>query len=177
MSVRAVLSNTRFAEEAPDLRLALAEDIPTLLAMMRQLYEQDGTQFREAVSRQGIEVWLESQSNGISRLGRIWLLEHHGEPVGYVVLAFDFSLEYGGRCGFIDELYLKAPYRGKGWGSWLLQYLVTYCRQNQFGALLLEAAHTNEGAARLYERFGFQKHERGLMSIDFIASEPHSTVR
>jgi GNAT superfamily N-acetyltransferase len=34
--------------------------------------------------------------------------------LGYIVLAFGFSFETGGRNAFIDELYVAPEHRGKG---------------------------------------------------------------
>ncbi len=41
----------------------------------------------------------------------MWLIRHGGQTVGYVVLTFDYGLEYGGREMFIDELYVRASHR------------------------------------------------------------------
>src|SRR5690349_7136633 len=56
--------------------------------------------------------------------GRVWLIRADAEPAGYVVLAFGYSIEFGGRTAFVDELFVDPGHRGRGVGKAALQ-LVT----------------------------------------------------
>lgn len=47
-------------------------------------------------------------------MGQIWLIKYQNQAIGYVVLTFGYSLEDGGRDGWIDELYIQANYQGQG---------------------------------------------------------------
>ncbi len=47
-------------------------------------------------------------------LGRIWIL---GESVGYVVLSLGYSMEYGGRDAFVDDLFVREAHRRAGLGT------------------------------------------------------------
>ena len=40
-------------------------------------------------------------------LGRVWFIAVDGQTVGYIVMAFDFSLEYRGRGAWIDEFFVR----------------------------------------------------------------------
>ena len=42
--------------------------------------------------------------------------------VGYLVLTLGYSLEYGGRDAFIDEVYIRSSYRGRGIGTAALTF-------------------------------------------------------
>ena len=46
-----------------------------------------------------------------------------GELIGYTMLASGFSTEYGRRCIWIEDLYLKPEYQGKGYGSRALDFI------------------------------------------------------
>lgn len=85
----------------PSLRLATAADIEALLGMMRRFYAIDGYPFEREKKERAIRQLLEE-----SVFGEIWLLEDQGRPVGYLVITVGFSLEYNGRDGWIDELFL-----------------------------------------------------------------------
>jgi diamine N-acetyltransferase len=84
-------------------------------------------------------------------------------PVGYLVICFDYSLEYRGKGGWIDELFVETPYRGKGIGTQLLDLAESACREHGAQFLHLEVNHGNP-AIELYRRRGFVDHERYLMS-------------
>lgn len=152
---------------APDmhLRTATSADIPRLLVMMRDLYEHDAVPFNPVASQAGIQYWLNSLESGISPLGHIYVIEVAGEPAGYLVLAFNFSLEFGGSCTFIDEFYISESHRSQGNGAHILKQVMDLTAKRGGGAVLLEASDNNDRAMRLYLRSGFSTHPRRLMSV------------
>jgi diamine N-acetyltransferase len=83
--------------------------------------------------------------------------------VGYVVLSFDFSLEYGGKNAWIDELFIRPELRGKGIGSKALDFAVQVARECGAKVLHLEVNRGNP-AIHLYRRHGFEDHNRALLS-------------
>ena len=46
--------------------------------------------------------------------GRVFLIELGEELAGYCVLTLGYSLEFRGVDAIVDELYLRAAYRGRG---------------------------------------------------------------
>ena len=85
------------------------------------------------------------------------------ETAGYLALTFSFSFEFGGWCGFVDELYLREGFRNRGWGSQAIELAASTCRDLGMTALLLEADLHNDKATALYRRRGFVEHRRRLM--------------
>ncbi|HEX8914813.1 MAG TPA: GNAT family N-acetyltransferase [Humisphaera sp.] len=96
-------------------------------------------------------------------LGRAWLIHAGGRAVGYAVLTFVHSIEFGGRCGFVDELYVEAAARGQGVGRRALDLVAAEAAAAGVRVLLLEVSPENERAARLYERAGFGPRKYRLM--------------
>ena len=144
----------------PVFRPATEEDLETVAAMKRELYANDGIAIDPALH------------NGASRqlmaepmFGGMWVMEAAREIAGYVVLTLGFSLEYGGRHGMLDELFVAADYRGRGWGTAAIRYIMAECARREMSTLLLEADLSNEKATRLYRRIGFREHHRRLMMI------------
>ncbi len=78
---------------------------------MRAYYAFDGHGFDEDKARVALTTLLRDPN-----LGRVWLILDGEAPVGYVVIAFGYSLEWLGRDAFVDEFYLLQEYRGSGWG-------------------------------------------------------------
>jgi GNAT superfamily N-acetyltransferase len=140
-------------------RTATLSDIDPLLALQREFYEQEGYPFDVAGKRRAMAELLANPS-----YGRIVAFEVDGAVAGYLVVAFGFSLEFGGRDAFVDELFVLPSARGRGLGTQALELAEQLCRENSIHALHLEVEFVNESAKRLYARRGYAEHTRQLMT-------------
>lgn len=140
-------------------RPAQGSDADALLAMMRGLYEHDRIAFDEAAARDALSRLLADD-----RLGLAHLILVGGQVAGYVVLAFGFSLEFRGRDAFVDELFVKEEFRGRGLGAAAIRFAEEVCRARGVRALHLEVERSNTGAQALYRRSGFRDHDRYLLT-------------
>jgi len=95
--------------------------------------------------------------------GLVFLVCEPDSRVGYLVLSFDFSLEYGGRNAWIDELFIRPEFRGKGIGSKVLDFAIQAAHECGAKVLHLEVNRGNP-AIDLYRRHGFEDHNRYLFS-------------
>ena len=76
------------------------------------------------------------------------------EVVGYVYMTFCYSAEVGGRCVFIEEIFLKEAFRGRGLGREIMAWMEgEYPEVRRFR---LEVTQVNKSAIRLYEGSGYQ---------------------
>jgi len=98
-------------------------------------------------------------------LARAWIVRENGEAVGYLVITLGFSVEYGGRDGFIDDLYVEPAARGRGLGRKLLEFAVAQAANLGIGTLHLEVETNNKSANRLYRKTGFEETGRRLMRL------------
>ncbi|MEJ6485579.1 GNAT family N-acetyltransferase [Nostoc punctiforme UO1] len=97
-------------------------------------------------------------------MGQIWLIKYQSQAIGYVVLTFGYSLEYGGCDGWIDELYIQANYQEQGIGKQTINFLEEVCTSFNVQALHLEVEQKNTSAQSFYRRVGFEDHNRYLMT-------------
>jgi len=143
-----------------DLRFeaATVADLDALLALARAFHAEDG----HALSQAGAGA-LAAVAGG-EPLARCWLVRRAGRAVGYVVLSLGFSIEHGGRDGFIDDLYLVPAARGMGLGRALLAFAVGEAEKLGIRMLHLEVEPGNDRAHDLYRRNGFTESGRRLMS-------------
>ncbi|MCI8673116.1 MAG: GNAT family N-acetyltransferase [Lachnospiraceae bacterium] len=71
---------------------------------------------------------------------------------GYGMVAKSFSTEYGKLCIWIEDLYIKEPFRGTGIGSKFLDFVAG----RYPGTILkLEVEKENERAIKVYEKCGY----------------------
>ena len=140
------------------LRRAKSDDLSAILAMARAFHAEDGHAL-DAPGEAAIAVLIATPE-----LGRLWLIEDNGDTIGYVALCFGFSIEYGGRDAFIDDLYIVPDARGRGLGGTAMQLVAQDARASGCLALHLEVMDENSGATRLYERHGFANRGSRLMS-------------
>jgi GNAT superfamily N-acetyltransferase len=163
-----LVANSIFLPEAaPHLmpisftRATLA-DLESLLPIMRLMQQVDPwtESFHEPTVRATLNQLLTNPSYGV-----VYLVREDLQPIGYLVICFDYSLEYRGKGAWIDELFVEASHRGKGIGTQLLDLAEAASREHNAKFLHLEVTHGNP-AVELYRRRGFQDHQRYLMSKD-----------
>lgn len=126
---------------------------------MRELYEHEGIPFDREVAAEALGTLLSTPI-----LGEVRLMLEDGEIVGYFALTLGFSLEFHGRYGMLDEMYIRDEYRGRGLGREALQGVEEMCRAHGIKALRLEVEESNLHAQSLYRSSGFESHDRHLMT-------------
>lgn len=127
--------------------------------MMRCYYAEDGYAWVEAEATRAVSDLVRDEN-----LGCLWVAADEGRVVGYLAVTLGFSLEYRGRDGFIDELFIEPGSRGHGLGKQALEIAEHYCRELGVKALHLEVERHREPALELYRRVGFEDHDRYLMT-------------
>ena len=86
--------------------------------------------------------------------GRIIVFEIDNRVVGYAILVFFWSNEFGGDVIEIDELFVQEDYRDRGIGKTFFQWLEETWH-SQAVAFALQTTPTNERAIAFYQRMGF----------------------
>ena len=142
-------------------RPATKADEADLLRMMRALAEQEpgAYYFEEHAVRSVLREFLAEPS-----LGKAWIFSDGATIAGYIVLTLGYSFEYHGRDAFVDELYVEPQYRRRGIGWEALKFVDEQARTIGVTALHLEVDHGNDPALELYQRAGYQDHDRHLMT-------------
>jgi GNAT superfamily N-acetyltransferase len=85
------------------------------------------------------------------------------------VLTVGFSMEYGGLRGFVDDLFVRAPFRGRGVAGAGLEAVRRAASALGVRALLVETGAENAAARRVYERAGFVDTGRLLLAAPLAA--------
>jgi GNAT superfamily N-acetyltransferase len=134
-------------------------DLSPLVAMISALYEEDMDGEKMTVAK--IEATVDKLTREPNR-GFIAVFEVENQVIGYAILIFFWSNEYGGEIINIDELYVLPAFRNKGVGGRLFTWLETEFRERAV-AFMLETTKENEKAAAFYRRIGFSNYRNLVM--------------
>lgn len=80
---------------------------------------------------------------------------------GFALATYRPSPYYDGPLGYLDELYVRPPMRGRGIGGALLGALLEDAGRRGAGELHIGVDEIDDGARRFYERHGFSNLETG----------------
>ena len=140
-----------------------AEQVEAVVSLCETYYRAENYPFDRAHMTRAFQLLRDNED-----LGRIWsVLAPDGEPVGYLAVTLGFSLEYGGRDAFLDEMYVAAEFRGKGLGRALIEQALDWCRNRDVRAIHLEVESINDIADSLYRKMGFGGNDRRLLTYRF----------
>lgn len=138
---------------------ASKESIPKILEMMADFYALEGYPFDSETTSLNLHNFIAD-----TNLGRLWLLIFGEEIIGYIVLAFGFSFEYGGKDALIDEFFIKDGYRDQGFGAKTIEFVTRQAKMLAVKTLQLEVERRNERGTSLYVKHGFKDNNRLLMN-------------
>jgi GNAT superfamily N-acetyltransferase len=132
------MSAVTITPERPDSADAVAL-ITELEAHLDPLYP--------AKSRHGYSV-----EKLIAQAVAFFVLRHNGTPAGCGGVQL-----FGTSYGELKRMYVRAQFRGLGFGKLLLDHLADHARAHGVGLLRLETGIHQAAAISLYERTGFQR--------------------
>jgi len=138
-----------------NLILATVGDANIVLELVRLYHEFEQIPFEEDTVGRALTPLFQQDD-----VGRIWLMELGGSIIGYAVLCFGYSIEFGGRDAFLDEMYIVEEHRGRGIGKSVLLDIKSRAAELSIKALHLEVEGSNRRARSLYQSLGFTSRER-----------------
>ena len=140
------------------LHLAKPEHLDTLVALCAAFHAEMQIEQTDEGRAAGLRPLLEG-----SPYGAAYLIGPTRAPIGYVVITFGWSVEFGGLDGFVDEIYVRPGVRGRGIASEVLISLPQALSGAGLRALHLEVDRADEATQRLYQKTGFQSRDRYML--------------
>lgn len=142
----------------------LPEDHDLVVPMVQAFYHSDAVD--HPVDAAILERSFRDAADPAEPLLRGLLIQWDGQSAGYMYLTQCYSAEVGGRCVFIEEIFLKEEFRRRGLGSQIMTWLEQeYPSARRFR---LEVTQANQGAVRLYQKAGYQFLHYDQMVLDKI---------
>jgi ribosomal protein S18 acetylase RimI-like enzyme len=140
---------------------ATLEDVGALTEQIAQYYAHDGIPFDAPRVEHALKGMLEFHR------GRAWLLWVDGTPMGYAIIVWSYSIEYGGVEAVLDELYLESAARGMGLGRVLMEHVVREAKNAGAVVMRLETEPDNRAARAFYAKLGFETLDRQIMKLEW----------
>ena len=137
------------------LTLAGPDHLDRLMALVDSFHTEAEMHSTEQTRRDALGPLLD----GIP-YGCVYLIGPPRAPIGYMVITFTWSVEYGGLDGNIDELYIRPGVRGRGIAFEALVALPNALAGGGLRTIHLEVDRENAKALKLYRRAGFALNEK-----------------
>ena len=136
------------------LTLALPAHQESLMGLVAAFHAEAGIKMTDEARRVALVPLLDGIPHGC-----VYLIGPPRAPIGYVVITFGWSLEFGGLDAIIDELFVRPGVRGRGIASEALIALPRALAGGGLRAIHLEVDKSNAAALKLYKRAGFAERE------------------
>lgn len=132
------------------IRKIAPEDRDLFLSMSEEFYASDAVLHKVPTQHHQscFEELMRSED-----YARAYMLLWDGLEAGYALLSLSYSREAGGMCLWIEELYLRPEYQGRGAAHFFFDWL----EQNVAAARYrLETEPENFRAKKLYRSLGYE---------------------
>jgi GNAT superfamily N-acetyltransferase len=133
-----------------EIRPATEDDVPLILSLIRELAEYERLS-HEVVAT---EDMLRESLFGEWRAAEVLIAGYEGALAGFALFFHSFSTFLGRPGIYLEDLYVKPEFRGKGIGHALLTHIATLTKERGCGRLEWSVLDWNEPAIKLYRDAG-----------------------
>jgi len=125
-------------------------DVPLILEFIRELAEYE----REPQSAVATAADLLRDGFGPEPKFRVDIAEWSGEPAGFALYFWNYSTWQGKPGLYLEDLFVRPRFRGKGIGKALLVHLARVAIKNNCGRLVWQVLDWNTPAIEFYKSLG-----------------------
>ena len=135
---------------AVTIRPAGIADVETVLWFIRQLAIYEKLEHQVVATEEGLRQHL----FGDRPMAEVLLADHNGVAVGFALFFPNFSTFLGRPGLYLEDLYVREDYRGRGVGRQLLAGLARIAVTRGWGRMEWAVLDWNETAIGFYRRLG-----------------------
>lgn len=132
------------------IRRAKKSDIPNILMMIKELAEYEKL-LHEVVTT---EEHLEKVIFGPQKFVEVLIAEFNGALAGQTIFFHNFSTFVGRPGLYIEDLYVRPEFRGKGIGKALLNEVIKLAKDRNCGRVEWVVLDWNQPAIEFYKSIG-----------------------
>jgi len=145
------------------IRPATQEDIPLILAFIRELAEYERAP-EQAIAR---PEDLLRDGWGPAPKFRVVLAEWEGRPAGFALFFHNYSTWQGRPSLYLEDLFVRPAFRGRGIGKALLVHLAKIAVNENCGRFQWAVLDWNQPSIDFYETLGAKKKSEWIiMQVD-----------
>ena len=131
-------------------RFAVREDVPLILAMIRELADYEGLLPEVVATEAVLGEWL------FDRRGAevLFALAPDGAEVGFALFFHNFSTFLGRGGVYLEDLYVRPEHRGRRYGKGLIRQLARIAKERGCGRLEWWCLDSNTPSIDFYLSLG-----------------------
>lgn len=134
------------------IRSADASDLPLILAFVRELAEYEHLSHLVSATGTGLRESLFGAHPG----AEVVLAFEGVEPAGFAVFFHNFSTFLGIKGLWLEDLFVRPAFRGRGYGKALLLHVARVACERGCGRFEWSVLDWNEPSIRFYKSLGAQ---------------------
>ncbi len=134
------------------VREALPSDVPTILALVRELADYEHELDAVTATEELFHEALFSEGHVASCL----LVEDEGVVAGIAFYYLNFSTWWGRPGIYLDDLFVREAFRGRGHGTSLIKALAALCIERGYARLEWTVLDWNIASVEFYRSLGAQ---------------------
>lgn len=131
------------------IRFAEAADVHLILEFVKELADYEHMLEEVVATEEIMEEWIFQKKKAEVLIG-----EEDGVPVGFALFFHNFSTFLGRSGVYLEDLFVKPEYRGKGYGKALLQRLAQIAVERGCGRLEWWCLDWNQPSIDFYKSLG-----------------------
>jgi len=134
------------------IRAAHESDTTLIFALVCELADYENLQSEVAVTPEGLAAAL------FAPQPRLYcdIAEWDGEPAGFAVWFLNYSTFRGRHGIYVEDLFVRPQFRGKGIGKALMSRLARYCVEQKLGRFEWAVLDWNKPSIAFYKSIGAQ---------------------
>jgi len=132
------------------VRAASEKEVPLILAFIKELAEYERLSHEVVATEEALQKWL----FGERPVAEVAIGDDEDEPAGFALFFHNFSTFLGRPGIYLEDLYVRPEFRGRGVGRVLLTHLAKLAKERGCGRLEWSVLNWNGPAIGFYESLG-----------------------
>ena len=128
-----------------EIRFAQKTDVKTILEFIKELASYENLLDEVVATEELLKEWIFEKKKA-----EVLLLEVENKPVGFALFFHNFSTFLGKAGIYLEDLFVKKEYRGKGYGKALLKELAKIAVKRGCGRLEWSCLDWNKPSVDFY---------------------------
>ena len=137
------------------IKKAAAENVPQIIALIREFAGYENLSDFCEVTEERLDVAL----FGETKVAEAIIVFQEAAPIAYAIFYPNFASFRGQRGLYLEDIYIKQEFRGRGVGEAMLKYIAGIGKERGFERIDFQVLEWNAPAIKFYEKLGAERDE------------------